>query len=506
VAVRTARGVVGTVPMALAVAALISLPFLTACSRTGEPTQARTAATLKMGVGQPGNAHVRLATTMVADGLFGLAWDGRPVERVVSALEWSQDRRTLSLTLRPGLTWHDGTPVEIAHLQHTITNAIKDAQAPSLKSITDVSVDPKKPDTVKVKLSRPEAFLVEDLATSTLRHPTNERLGTGPYKFGAETKDSVFLEAFDKYFRGVPKLQQIELRNYRQSRAAWAALMRGEVDAVHEYNVDVKPPDSVRSFPFVRPYFIQLVFNTRHPALRNRIVRQALSYSIDRQMVVDEAMDKQGAVADGPIWPYHWAYSTAQKTYTHNLEAARLRLESAALTVKPGKPGRMPSRLHIRCITPGAIPQFEKIALLLQKQFYEIGIDLEIIELPADEAVKRLESSEFETVLILRTSGRSLSSTYATFHSSISPGGYSAADSVLDRLRNTTNESEIRAAVSDLQQIFHDDPPAIFIAWQKTARVVNTRYDVPGEGDGKQSIPGSGRDVLSSIWLWQPRQ
>jgi ABC-type transport system substrate-binding protein len=217
-------------------------------------------------------------------------------------------------------------------------------------------------------------------------------------------------------------------------------------------------------------------------------------------------MDKQGAVADGPIWPYHWAYSTAQKTYTHNLEAARLRLESAALTVKPGKPGRMPSRLHIRCITPGAIPQFEKIALLLQKQFYEIGIDLEIIELPADEAVKRLESSEFETVLILRTSGRSLSSTYATFHSSISPGGYSAADSVLDRLRNTTNESEIRAAVSDLQQIFHDDPPAIFIAWQKTARVVNTRYDVPGEGDGKQSIPGSGRDVLSSIWLWQPRQ
>ena len=39
----------------------------------------------------------------------------------------------------------------------------------------------------------------------------------------------------------------------------------------------------------------------------------------------------QGVVADGPIWPHHWAYSAAQKTYTHNIEAATLRLDAAGL-------------------------------------------------------------------------------------------------------------------------------------------------------------------------------
>ncbi len=280
--------------------------------------------------------------------------------------------------------------------------------------------------------------------------------------------------------------------------------MRDDVDAVHENNLDVKQPDSVESYPFVRPYFIQLVFNPRHPALKNPVVRQALSYSVDRQLIVDEGMNKQGMVAEGPIWPYHWAYTTAQKTYTHNTDAAILRLESAGLKVKPGKTGRMPSRLHIRCLTPAGMSQFEKIALLLQKQLYEIGVDLEIVALPAEDVAKRLEASDFETVLILRTSGRSLSWTYSTFHSSVSPGGYSAADKVLDRLRLTTNETDIRGAVSDLQQIFHDDPPAIFISWQKTARVVSKRYSVPEETNSRN--PAGGRDVLSSIWQWRPSE
>ena len=38
---------------------------------------------------------------------------------------------------------------------------------------------------------------------------------------------------------------------------------------------------------------------------------RALSYAIDRQAVVDLALYKQGTPADGPLWPYHWAYSNS---------------------------------------------------------------------------------------------------------------------------------------------------------------------------------------------------
>ena len=84
------------------------------------------------------------------------------------------------------------------------------------------------------------------------------------------------------------------------------------------------------------------------PLLKDPVVRQALSYAVDRQAIIDLAHTMQGVVADGPIWPYHWAYSTAQKTYAHNIEAATLRLESAGLRIKPRQAGHMPSRLQIQ--------------------------------------------------------------------------------------------------------------------------------------------------------------
>ena len=114
--------------------------------------------------------------------------------------------------------------------------------------------------------------------------------------------------------------------------------MRLESAGVHEIapNVANLPdPDGQKSYPFVRPYFVQLVFNTRHPALKDPVVRQALSYGVDREAIIELGMNKQGMVAEGPIWPYHWAYSTAQKTYAHNLEAATLRLESAGVALAP---------------------------------------------------------------------------------------------------------------------------------------------------------------------------
>ena len=155
----------------------------------------------------------------------------------------------------------------------------------------------------------------------------------------------------------------------------------------------------------------------------------------------------------------------------------------------------MPARFRLKCLTLAKDTRYEKIALILQKQFYEIGVDMEIEALPVRELISRLGSGKFDLVLMERTSGRSLAWTYLSFHSSQNPAGYTAADKVLDHLRQTTANAGVRTAVSDLQQIFHDDPPAIFIFWPKVARVVSSKFVVPDEG---------GKDVMSRFWLWRP--
>ena len=471
---------------------------------------------MRIGFATPSNSAVNaLINNFTADQYIGIGWNGRLAERIISSWSWQPDMSAVTVTLRPNLKFHDHSPVDLQTFRQALEASLKAPQTPgtnvTFKSVAGVELVHDEQgklvhNQLRVKLSRPEAFFLDDLANQTLRKPSADKdadlIGTGPYQ--PESADGIVkLTAFKEYYRGTPRIAGLEIHRFAEPRAAWAALMRDEIDVVHEMMESAVPPgqNTVRAYPFVRPYYYQLLFNVRHPILKNPAVRQALSYGVDRQAIIEHALAGQGTVAEGPIWPYHWAYSTAQKVYTHNSDSATLRLDSTGLKVKKAsQPGQMPSRLRLRCLILANNAQFEKIALILQKQFYEIGVDLAIETEAADTLVARLNKGDFDTVLGPRTSGRSLAWTYLSFHSSQSPGGYSAADTVLESLRRTTAEPAVRAAVSDLQQIMHDDPPAIFIAWPKVARVVSTKFAVPDEGSER----AAGRDVFSSIYLWHP--
>ena len=486
------------------------MPGCTGGSRAPAPKQEPS--TLRFGIalpptGTPVTGITRFINNFVRDSIVGIGWDGRAVDRlvIVEKSEWADNERALKLSLRPNVKFHDGTPLTREYFRARLETILKEPQPRganvSYQSVTGVELDPDNDDRVIIKLARQEAFLLTDLANSTFLHPTNEQIGTGPYRV-VTAAPKARLAAFDGYYHGRPLIDFLEIEGFDEQRATWAALMRGQIDAVHEISptaidfLQAEGQTNVRTFPFVRPYYVQLLFNVKHPILKNPAVRQALSYAVDRQAIIDLALNRQGTVAEGPIWPFHWAYSTAQKVYTHNMEAATLRLDAAGLKMgRSSAPGVMPSRLRIKCLTLANDPRYEKIALIVQKQLYEIGVDMEIEALPARDLVPRMNAGQFDMLLMERTSGRSLAWTYLAFHSSENQAGYAAADKVLESLRRTTADSGVRTAVSDLQQIFYDDPPAIFILWPKVARAVSSKFVVPDEG---------GRDVMSRIWLWRP--
>ncbi|HEV3485856.1 MAG TPA: hypothetical protein VG106_10635, partial [Vicinamibacterales bacterium] len=165
-----------------------------------------------------------------------------------------------------------------------------------------------------------------------------------------------------------------------------------------------------------------------------------------------------------------------------------------------GRPGKMPSRLQFSCLILDD-PRWEQTALLLQKQLFDIGVDMQVEARPFIEYVERLSEGKFETILGDYTSARSLAWVYYGWHSShpirFAPKtGYTAADAVLDRLRRATTDQEMRAYVGELQRTFFDDPPAIFIAWSYSSRAVSTTFSVPHEQNA---------DILGNIWQWQLR-
>jgi ABC-type transport system substrate-binding protein len=197
-------------------------------------------------------------------------------------------------------------------------------------------------------------------------------------------------------------------------------------------------------------------------------------------------MNGRGEVADGPIWKYHWAFSTAQRTYQFNPDAASLRLDAAGLPrPSSGTGGRMPSRFHFRCLLFADDPRFERIALVLQKQLYDIGVDMEIVPLRLEEMVATVRAGRYDAFMLEVISGRSIGRTYRIWRSSPGQGvldsAYTAADAALERVRHALTESEIRSAVHEVQRVMYEDPPALFLAWPTTSRAVSADIAVPHE-------------------------
>jgi peptide/nickel transport system substrate-binding protein len=258
----------------------------------------------------------------------------------------------------------------------------------------------------------------------------------------------------------------------------------------------------VRTYASIRPSYMLMMFNLRHPVLRNVEVRRALTQAVNRERIVRQEMRDHGKVADDPVWPFHWAYSPAAPRYSYNADAARVRLEAAGLRIAAtSRPDLVPSRLRFRCLMPSDEPQFERIALLLQRDLSEVGVDMVLEPVPQGELTRRSRAGDFDAYLFQTNAGRSLDRLYAFWHSTagktaaMQNSGYTGADALLDQLRVARSEAEVRSAVADLQQCLHEDAPAVFLTWLETIRALDRRFTM-GDTDDP--------DVFANVWKWRP--
>jgi hypothetical protein len=146
--------------------------------------------------------------------------------------------------------------------------------------------------------------------------------------------------------------------------------------------------------------------------------------------------------------------------------------------------------------------RFERIALLLQRQLYAVGIDMHIVALPLAKLPARIESGDFDAFLLEYVSGRILKFASQAWHSPTAPGrymrtGYVAADAPLDRLQAARSDDEVRRALADVMHVMRSDPPAAFLVWPREVRAGEATLDIPYEPD---------RDIFGTLWQVKPAQ
>ena len=486
-------------------ALLIALP-IPACSRYSSPSGSST--TLTIGTAIPPVRDETAGLNVIIDLLtlevpVQVGWDGKPIPRVIDRWQWSADGLSVRLRLRSGLTVHDGTKLTNIIAADILKQILDPSGNAVSKTVT--SIVPEGSDEIVIHTSQPEGFLLSDMSLAPFALPGKPHVGTGPFQLMSD-KPPILFRAFDGYRNGRPAIDAVKISEYATQRQAWAAMMRGEADVLHDVSVDsldfVEAESTVQNFSFVKAYYQALVFNLTLPLFAQKDVRRALNTAIDRSQVVDISLRKRGIPSDGPIWPYHFGRSRDQPAYDFDPARAEALLDGLGLT--PGReqqPGRMPSRFRFTCLIAREDQRLQRIGLVVQKQLFNIGVDMDVELLPARQLGARVVSGQFEAALSEFGSMRSLNFVYALWHS-VPPGAkglvdfhYSSADAALDKLRSAIKEEEVKTAVAELQRAFYDDPPAVFLDWMQTARAVSRSISVQTE---------SGRDVMGSIQQWRP--
>jgi ABC-type transport system substrate-binding protein len=281
--------------------------------------------------------------------------------------------------------------------------------------------------------------------------------------------------------------------------------LRGDVDMVTEVPPDAVEfvrNDDVQVISFDRRYEYVVAFNSKKPPFNAPLVRRALNAAIDRQALTDKVLQGRGSPSTGPLWPQYWAYDRSLPTFSYDPALATSLLQASGLTERRN-PNGPTARFHFTCLIPSNFSLVERIGLEVQKQLYDVGVDMQFEVVRPEDLNARIRSGQFDALLIEMLSGPTPARAYMfwgsskTFHG-LNVFGYEnpEAERLFGVLKSTTNEAAIRSATRNLQRVLLDDPPALFLAWNQRSRAVRRDFQVV-QDPGRDPV-----DPVFTIWRW----
>ncbi|WP_181780723.1 ABC transporter substrate-binding protein [Pseudonocardia pini] len=339
-------------------------------------------------------------TFLVFDRLTRLDGALRAAPMLAEGWELAPDGRSLTVRLRPGVSFHDGTPFDAAAVRANIQRAKTIEGSTSADELAAVAgVEVLDPATVRFDLTAPTPELPELLAgpagamisPRALADPTVDLLkdprdaGTGPYRVAefVPNEHAVFTRAADtNWDPGAGRLAQLEVRFVSDDRTRDSALRAGELDVAYVNPLAanaIKQAEALgRGGGFVYYRFPTGVLNAmllRSTVLTDPRVREAVMRAVDRDPIVRGLLQGTCVRSDQLAregFPGHIADFT--DPYPYDPEESRRLLAEAGLV------GGMD--LDISFITGRqAIPQ------VLQQQLAAVGITASLTPLTSIEVL-----------------------------------------------------------------------------------------------------------------------
>jgi peptide/nickel transport system substrate-binding protein len=480
----------------VAVVVLSALTLLS-CGNTGDNGPAG-AIVVAVRVG-PNNLDPRFgndeASQRVAQLIFGSLMDIGDDLRLTPTLAErldNPDPLTYRVTLRRNVLFHDGHEFSADDVLFTYQQYLDPAFLSPWKGAFRVldSVVALGRYQVEFRLKTPFAAFPIQLVSPPIvpagagpelaRHP----IGTGPYRFVRyDVDDKVTLAPFKEFFGGAPLNDGLVLRVVPDDTMRGLELRKGTIDAI----VNDLPPDivhqleeegRVRLTKSAGLDYMYLSLNTRDPALRDRRVRQALAYAVDTEAIVTHLRRGLARPAFGLIPSQAWAFEPGVRQFPHDPARARALLDQAGYRDPDGAGPAPRLRLVMKL---GTVDEYRLQATVLQEQFREVGIDVEIRSLEFATLFADVVKGNFQIVQMQWTSGALVDPDILrrVFHSDQVPpvgfnrGHYSnpAVDRLIDLASSAASEAMRKYYYGAAQRLIAEDVPYVSL-WNRTNVVI----------------------------------
>jgi peptide/nickel transport system substrate-binding protein/oligopeptide transport system substrate-binding protein len=350
----------------LLAATLVAAPALSAC-RGGDAAPDRRAFVDSRDTYDPRSLDPALSTDVptgravsyLFDGLVRFTPDARVEPALASRWEVSPDGLTYTFHLRPGVTFHDGTPLRASlvagSFQRALDPAVRGGRGWPLypirgarefaegKATSLAGVRAPDDSTVVVTLTEPLAIFPKLLAMPVAAIvPANvgpdfgqTPVGTGPWKF-VEWKhdDYVKFARFEKYWGQQPGADTLIARIIPEPSTAVAEFENGTVDVLQVPEGETRSWEQtdeksarLQSAPALILYHVAI--NTTRGPLGDPRVRQALNHAVDTRTILDQLLAGRGRLSASVIAPSLEGADTTRARYAYDVAKAKQLLAAA---------------------------------------------------------------------------------------------------------------------------------------------------------------------------------
>ncbi|WP_116084855.1 ABC transporter substrate-binding protein [Tropicimonas sp. IMCC34011] len=361
------------------------------------------------------------------------------VPGLAESWEVSEDGTSFTFTLRPDVQFHSNdmfTPTRPMNADDVIFSFERqmDEENPYFSyagsweyfnsmSMPDLIESIEKVDdmTVRFNLTRPEAPFIANLAmdfasimskeyadameeAGTPEMLNQQPIGTGPFAFQDYQTDAVIrYTANEEYWEeDTPKVDNLVFAITPDASVRYQRLQAGECHVMPYPNpADIQAmmdSDDVEMLQQEGLNVGYLAYNTQMEPFDNPQVRKALNMAIDKDAIIEVIFQGYGEAAKNPIPPTMWSYNDAVEDDAYDPEAARQMLEEAGVEDLSMKVWAMPVQ---RPYNPNA----RRMAELIQEDFSEIGVDVEIVSYEWGEYLERSSAEDRDGAVLLGWTG-----------------------------------------------------------------------------------------------------